>query len=87
MFQSLIGPPTRQIVALWTIFFWSALETKVYQDRREPFNDLNELQECIESVWNDAVDLEVLKKAILQFRPRLEAVVKNKGNGIKQFFG
>ena len=34
-------------------YIWSALRIKVYEDRRDPFQDLNELQERIQAVWNE----------------------------------
>ena len=61
----------------------------MYEDRRELFQDLNELQAIIQAVWNDAVDIGALRKAIDQFLPclRLRTVVKNKERSVKAYFG
>ena len=68
-------------------FFWSIIQTKVYEGRREPFQNLEELHDRIVAVWAEAVDLPVLQKAIDQFLPRLRAVVENGGRSIKTRFG
>ena len=41
----------------------------------------------IRKVWKNACDVPTLRKAIMQFRPRLEAVVKENGGPIKIHFG
>ena len=48
---------------------------------------LDALQERIEAVWDEVVgDGAVLRKAIIQFRPRLKAIVAQHGHSIKKCF-
>ena len=69
-------------------YFWDALSTAVYGCRREPFQDLDELKSAIKRVWRDVAGrIDILRKAIDQFRPRLRAVVKENGGCIKMHFG
>ena len=69
-------------------YFWNEISTKVYEGRREPFKDLNELRERILTVWAEATrDRNSLRRAIDQFLPRLRAVVQKKGYSIKSLFG
>ena len=68
-------------------FFWDAIKRKVYEGRRERFGSLDKLKKRIRRVWKSSIDVEALRKAILQFRPRLEAVVKENGGPIKKHFG
>jgi len=68
-------------------FFWNQLKLKVYEGLREPFQDIPSLQERIIEVWNNVVELPVLRRAIDQFLPRLQAVVTNNGRSIKNHFG
>ena len=80
--QSTYSPDCNQLY----YYFWSTLRTKVYEDRREVFQDVNELQERIQTDWNPVVDIGALRKVIDQFLPRLRPVVKNKGRSIKAYF-
>ena len=64
-----------------------AVKRKVYEGRRERFSNLDELKKRIQRVWKDACDVETLRKAIMQFRPRLKAVVTENGGPIKTHFG
>ena len=68
-------------------YFWDALSNQVYLGRTEPFENLEELKQRIIAVWDDAIDLVALRKALDRFRPRLRAVVKTNGKSIKAFFG
>ena len=67
-------------------YFWDAVQVKVYEGRREPFTSVEELQARIEDVWVTAVDGDALRRAILQFRHRLHAIVKNAGGPIKHLY-
>ena len=64
-------------------YFRDAVKRKVYEGRRERFTSLAELKKRIRKVWNDAFDIATLRKAILEFRPRLQAVVTENGGPIK----
>ena len=68
-------------------FFWDAVKQKVYEGRRERFQNIDELKKRIRQVWKQSYDLDTLRKAIQQFRPRLKAVVKENGGPIKSHFG
>ena len=68
-------------------YFWDAIKRKVCEGRREPFHDLDVLKKRIRKVWKKAFTVKELRKAILQFRPRLKAVVSENGGPIKSFFG
>ena len=64
-------------------YFWDAVKRKVYDVRRERFTSLAELKKRMRKVWNDAFDIATLRKSILEFRPRLQAVVTENGGPIK----
>ena len=68
-------------------FFWDAIKCKVYEGQRTPFQNLTELKKRIRKVWKDGYTVERIRKAILQFRPRLKAVVAENGGPIKSYFG
>ena len=68
-------------------YFWDALSVKVYENRREPFTCIEELKKKVRAVWKQTINMEHLRKAIQQFRPRLEKVVEENGGPIKQHFG
>ena len=59
----------------------------MYKGRREPFNNLDELKKRIRKVWKDSYNLDVLQKAINEFRARLKSVVSEDGGPIKYYFG
>ena len=67
--------------------FWDAVKLKVYEGRITPFSNIKELKDRIRRVWKRACNIDVLRKSILQFRPRLNAVAKEKGRPIKSDFG
>ena len=68
-------------------YFWDAVKRKVYEGRRERFLSLAELKKRIRKVWDDSYDIATLRKAILEFRPRLQAVVTENSGPIKVHFG
>ena len=69
-------------------FFWNRdVKQKVYEGRRERFQNIDELKKRIRQVWKQSYDLGTLRKAIQQFWPRLKAVVKENGSPIKSHFG
>ena len=68
-------------------FFWDAVKNKVYEGQSERSKSIKELKKQIRKVWKNACDVPTLRKAIMQFRPRLEAVVKENGGPIKIHFG
>ena len=53
-------------------YFWNAVSTKVYENRREPFANLEQLKRKIKSVWPVVINMEHIQKAIMEFRPRLK---------------
>ena len=59
----------------------------MYEGRRERFTSLAELKKRIRKVWNDAFDIATLRKAILEFRPPLQAIVTENSGPIKVHFG
>ena len=65
-----------------------AIKSKVYEGRRDPFQKIDELKKRIRKLWKKAFTVAELRKAILQFRPHLKAVVnKNNCGPIKSYFG
>jgi hypothetical protein len=65
---------------------WEVLSTLVYENRREAFASLAELQEAILRAW-DRIPKRTLTKATEQFKKRIRAVVESKGGFIKHAFG
>jgi len=61
---------------------WDILQELVYEERREPFANLKALQNAIRDKWHD-VDDQTVRKAILQWKRRLAAVVKQNGGPIQ----
>ena len=53
--------------------FSLGLQELVYEGRREPFANLEDLQNVIRDKWHD-VDDQTVRKAILQWKKRLAAV-------------
>ena len=81
-------PPSSPDLNPLDYYFWNQLSNKVYEGRNgKPFDNEEQLKKRIRQVWNDAVDIEAIRKAIKQFRCRLRAVVFTNGNPIKQYFG
>ena len=65
-------------------YFWNEVKQKVYGGRRLPFKDLKELKLKIKQVWRECCDIDVLRMALLQFRPGLKKVVRQERGTIKQ---
>jgi hypothetical protein len=65
-------------------FVWNALSEKVYANRHTPFT-MPELKEAIVAKWEE-IPLRHIRKAILQWKPRLQAVVKEDGGHIEHLF-
>ena len=59
----------------------------MYERRRLHFTELKELHTQIKRVWRSVVNMESLRKAIKQFRPRLQAIVDNEGAPIEAYYG
>lgn len=69
-------------------YFWDALTCEVYRNRRTPFISLDELKDRVLQVWPGLANRhDVRRRAIAQFFPRLQEVVRNNGNTIKFRFG
>ena len=54
---------------------WDILQELVYKGRREPFENLKDLQNVIRDKWHDIND-QTVRKAVLQWKRRLAAVAK-----------
>ena len=82
-------PPSSPDANPLDYFFWDNVKSKVYEGRMgKPFANEYELKAKIQDVWNDcAKDTELIRKAIRQFIPRLEAVLEKRGFSIKTTFG
>ena len=74
--------PNSPDVNLLDYYFWDKVKICVYRGlHNNPFNSIDELKHKIVGVWDECVnDLTEIRKAILQFRPRLEAVVEKQGD-------
>ena len=68
-------------------YFWNQVSTKVYEGPKEPFHNLEQLKRRIKRVWKNVAELDEIQRAILQFRPRLNPVVKNNAGHIKPYYG
>lgn len=64
---------------------WDALSEAVYRQRREKFETIAELKAAIVAAWEE-VSLTTIKKSILQWKPRLRAVVQADGGPISHLF-
>ena len=60
-------------------------ELLYYEGRREPFANLEDLQNAIRDKWHD-VDNQTVRTAILQWKRRLAAVAKQNGGPIQHIF-
>ena len=68
-------------------YFWNAISTKMYEGRRDPFASIDELKTRIKRVWNGVDgDMLTFRKAIDEFRKRLQSVVDCEGESIKMYF-
>ena len=61
------------------------MQERVYEGRREPFANLEDLQNVIRDKWHD-VDDPTVRKAILQWKRCLAAVAKQNGGPIQHIF-
>lgn len=70
-------------------YFWNRVKTVVYAERQGmgSFVSIEELKSSIQRNWRKAIDMEEVRKALNQFRPRCEKVFEMKGEPIKVFFG
>ena len=80
-------PPYSPDINPLDYWFWSAVKTNVYSGKLKPFKDVAELQQKIKRVWRSCWDLQTVRNAIKQFRPRVKAVVEAEGGPIKQLYG
>ena len=64
---------------------WDLMQELVYEGRREPFANLEDLQNVIRDKWHD-VDDQTTRKAILQWKKHLAAVAKQNGRLIQHIF-
>ena len=80
-------PPKSPDCNLLDYYFWNAIQNLVYEGRREPFQNLDQLKRRIRTVWKRAINMNHLRKAVMQFRPRLKAVVQAGGGAIEDKFG
>ena len=67
--------------------FWNAVETKVYEEQREPFNNVEELKPAVKRAWRVVLDMNAIRSAILHFHLRLQEVVIQQGGPIQHIFG
>ena len=63
-------------------WFWNALKEKVYEGRQEPFTSIGELKKRVQEVWKSAWNEQHLKKSVLQFKKKLNAVIQRQGEAI-----
>jgi len=56
------------------------------EGRREPFANLEGLQNVIGDKWDDSVDDQTMRKALLQWKRRLAAIAKQNGGPILHIF-
>ena len=68
-------------------YIWNLVNDHVYQGRREPFEDVNELKATINAAWTALQDIDGIHAAIMQFLPRLREVVKHDGGATQHIFG
>lgn len=80
-------PPCSPECNLMDFYFWDAVAAKVYEGRREPFRDVDELKAAIKRAWRVVVDIDAIRAAVKQFRPRLQEVVNQQGGPIQHIFG
>ena len=80
-------PPSSPDCLPLNYYFWNKVKQKVYGGRRLPFKDLKELGLKIKQVWRECCDIDELRKALIQFRPRLKEVVRQEGGPTKHIYG
>jgi len=64
---------------------WDILQEFVYEERREPFANLKDLQNVVRDKWHD-VDDQTVRTAILHWKRHLAAVAKQNGGPIQHIF-
>ena len=64
---------------------WSVLEEAVYECRRQRFDTLEELRAAIVAAWQ-RVTLDTIRRSILQWKKRLNAVVRAEGGAIAHVY-
>lgn len=80
-----LWPPYSPDLNVMDYFVWDTLQEQVYSGRKEPFANLQELQARIEECW-PRVSHAAIKRAILQWRARLQCVVDAHGGQIAHRF-
>ena len=65
---------------------WNSLREKVYAGRREPFENLQELEAAAKAAWRE-ISVEEIRRAVDQFLPRLHVVVDQDGGPIQHLMG
>ena len=73
------------VLGLLDYSVWDILQELVCEGRREPFANLEDLQNVIRDKWHD-VDEQTVRKAILQWKRGLSAVAKQDGGPIQHIF-
>ena len=80
-------PPHSPDLSVLDYYFWDAVSAKVYEGRRMPFKDLKQLERRIRRVWKSTINMPCLRKAIKEFRPRMQCVVDKNGGPIAEIYG
>ena len=86
-FARISGLPIPQTATHWIITFGMQSRGRYTRVVWERFSSLGELKKRIRKVWDDSYDIATLRKAILEFRPRLQAAVTENSGPIKVHFG
>ena len=80
-------PPSSPNCNVLDYYLWDHISKRVYEGRNGvPFENEEQLKRRIRYVWNDAIDMDSIRKAINQFQRRLRAMVFANGNPIKKHF-
>ena len=80
-------PPDSPDLSVLDFYFWDAVSNKVYEGKQLPFKDLKQLQRRIKRVRGSAINIPSLRKAINEFRPRLQCVIDYNGGPITEKYG
>lgn len=80
-------PPKSPDLNVLDYYFWNKVKETVYEGRRTPFENVEQLKRRIKRVWWKAVDMEEVRRAISRFRPRIRCVIKNNAGPIKPYHG
>ena len=68
-------------------YFSDALKIEIYKGRSQPFANLYHLKRRIKRVWQRAISIEQIEKAVLQFRSFLKQVRRAEEDAIEEHFG